>query len=141
MSPVLQATAKHSHLEKGSHCDTDSLAFRSLSIVVFCCLRLGAGSTSHGSSALLPFFQWPCGATSREHPSSCLCPRGRVALSQGGEHLLSVKHLLFLYTFVTAVTVCFLFHRCLLPVNHHLNPPLSHSCWKGQEEGSGLFGL
>lgn len=41
VSSILQATGKHSHLEKGSHCDTDNLAFRSLSSIVFGCLRPG----------------------------------------------------------------------------------------------------
>lgn len=44
---------------------------------------------------------------------SCLC--------QGDEHLLRVKHLLFVIN-IAAITVHFLFHCCLLPVNCYSNP-------------------
>lgn len=147
VSRTLQATAKHSHLKKGSRLRHRWFSFWEF---VHHCFPLslsigwGTGNTSHGSTVILPFPQRPCGATSGEHPPSCVCPSGHTELSQGDEHLLYVKHLLFLYTFViniTAVTVHFLFHCCLLSVNHHLNPPLFHSCWKGRRKGSGLFGL
>lgn len=56
----------------------------------------------------------------RERLPSCLYPGSQAKLSHGGEYLfLCVKHLLIFYTFViniSAVTVCFLFHFCLLAI-------------------------
>lgn len=72
----------------------------------------------------MPFSQWPCGATSGEDPPSCVCPSGHTELSESGEHLLCVKHLLFLYTLkinIAAGFVHFLFCCCLLSVNCYLN--------------------
>lgn len=91
-----------------------SLLFEGLSIIVFLCLGLRNGKAICGE--LLPSclsLGKPCGAV-WERPPSCLCPGGHAdptyrecppsrlcpgspaELSQGGEQLLCVKHLLFL---------------------------------------------
>lgn len=70
------------------------------------------------------FLRRPRGAAYMENLPSCLGLNDYMELSQGGEHLLCVKHLLFLYTLkinIAAGFVHFLFCCCLLSVNCYLN--------------------
>lgn len=110
-------------------------------------LSWAQGWASHlrGAAAILSLSWGHVYSTYRERPPSCLCPSSHTELSQGGEQLLCVKHLLFSYTsviYIAAVNVCSLFQGCLLLVNCYLNPqslPLSISYRKGQGEGEWLI--
>lgn len=94
-----------------------------------------------GRTAAILSLSWgPCRLNLQAVSSILPCPGSHTELSQGGEQLLCVKHLLFLCTFIiyiAAVTVCSLFQGCLISVNCYLDPEslsLSISYQKGQRE-------
>lgn len=104
--------------------DTDNLAFRGLSTIVFHCLGLRDRDNQPKEVAtVLSLSQGLHGCDLGEHPPSCLCPSSHMELSQGGELLSCLKNLLFFHTFVidtVAVTVCSLF--CCFFSFCYLNP-------------------